>query len=152
LFSGVAGTLIEAERRHAGLAVFVVHAFASPNFNAQAVADNDAGIRSFFAPLLPGVAGLEPGVLIGPFHVSGSAQIPQGPMLAGTVTTHIPAYAHHRRSMPSEATLERLRSSYEEALQSPILIEAVRTRTPIAARSLPADEQLPRGPDESRSG
>jgi hypothetical protein len=136
LFSGVAGTLIEAKQRHAELAVFVVHAFLSPNFDRQAVSDNAAGIRSFFAPLLtePSVHEPEAGVLTGPLQLPGSERIPKLPLLAGTVTTSIPPYPEHPRATPSAAVLGRLRRSYEDALRSRVLAEAVRTRRPIPAQ------------------
>jgi hypothetical protein len=136
IFSGVAGTLIEAEQRGAALAVFVVHAFSSPNYNQQALTDNEAGVRSFVAPLLAEVGALmpEPGFLGGPLKLPGSAQIPRLPLLVGAVTTPIPPYPHHRRQLPSQAVLDRLRRSYQEALRSSVLAEAVRTRRPIGAR------------------
>jgi hypothetical protein len=136
LFSGVVGTVLEADRRRADLAVFVVHAFACPNFSQQAVAENEEGIRSFFGPLLPSEATLEPGALVGPLLLPAGEPIPRLRVLVGTVTTAIPSYPEHRRALPKASTLDRLRDSYAAALQSPVLIEAVQTRAEIRARKI----------------
>jgi hypothetical protein len=134
LFSGVVGTLVEARRRGAGLAVFVVYSFSCKSFEAKAVADNEAGLRSFLRPLVSVRAPLESGALFGPLQVPGSQYVPPLPLLAGSVTTAIPPNPAHRRVMPSPTTLERLRGSYEAALGSPVLAEAVHTREAIPAR------------------
>ena len=58
LLASLAGTLVEAGRRGADQAAFVVHAFHCGALDSSKVAANDAGFERFVA-LLPGGAGLD---------------------------------------------------------------------------------------------
>lgn len=88
MLAGLAGTLIEAGRRGAEQAVFVVHAFHSEHLNKDRLAANDAGFGRFLRAL-PGAEGLFPdyGVLHGPLGVPGGEAVPTIPVYLGITAT-----------------------------------------------------------------
>jgi len=74
LVHAVAATILEAERRGADLAVFVVHQFVGGNVDASRIAANTLELQKFVRLLFPSVENeFEPGKLYGPVHIPGSA-------------------------------------------------------------------------------
>jgi hypothetical protein len=89
LLSALAGTLIEADERGAGLAVFVVHVFTSRATRPDRVARNQAALVSFIRRLAhdPDLV-VRDGVLYGPFAVPGARGVPAHiPVLVGETVT-----------------------------------------------------------------
>jgi len=95
LLSALAGTLIEAEDRGAGLAVFVVHTFRTSKTKDERIAANHAAFAEFVARYTAtSVAAIRSGNLYGPFraHDVPSSRIPSSvEFLIGDLTTTIDA-------------------------------------------------------------
>jgi hypothetical protein len=93
LFSGVAGTIVEAKRHSAAQAVFVVHVLDSGTLSAAKLAANERGLAAFCRLL-----GLEVPTsddwLLGPISYPGNDELPALPLLIGIA---------HGRSEPSRS-------------------------------------------------
>lgn len=90
LISALAGTLIEAERRRAVLAVLAVHVFATNRTRPEILAENKrvfSGFAAFVTESDP--TEIVDGQLYGPFTVPGGGGIPSIPALIGSVTTTV---------------------------------------------------------------
>jgi hypothetical protein len=89
LVHGCAATLIEANRRQADVAVFVVHEFLMPGATKpEKVKQNAEDWATFLHALDPTGSLLRPGGMSGPFTVPGGGRVPGSvPLLVGKVTT-----------------------------------------------------------------
>lgn len=88
LLAGLAGTLIEAQRRGADQSAFVVHAFHSDTLDKERVKANDAGFARFLTALPHGSeVTARYGTLHGPLAVPGSKTIPAMPLYIGITAT-----------------------------------------------------------------
>lgn len=90
LLAGAAGTLIEAGRRDADLAVFCVHALHRSGLNARRLRANLDGFQAFVTAVARADAHVTEGVLTGPFLVPGGEGVPQIPLLLGIATSALP--------------------------------------------------------------
>jgi hypothetical protein len=90
LLAGSVGTLIEARRRGAEQAMFVVHAFHSASLDPVRLAANDLGFARFTRLMLRG-GGDSPtyGRLLGPFVPPGGATVPSLPIWFGIARTEL---------------------------------------------------------------
>lgn len=75
LLSGVGGTIIEAGRRHARLAVFVVQEFIRPCPHVVSRERNDRALAQFVHTIWPAAPGIEVGRLSGPLPCRGVADL-----------------------------------------------------------------------------
>jgi hypothetical protein len=93
LLAGAAGTLIEARRRGAEQAMFVVHALHSASLDRVKLAANDRGFARF-TRLLLGEGGDAPqyGGLLGPVVPPGGDTIPPLPLWVGIAQTALSPY------------------------------------------------------------
>jgi len=79
LLHGLAGTLIEAARREADIAVFLIHTFASGSTNHSKIDRNNEDIWRFSDVLEAGGSKhLRAGRLVGPLSAGGNAVVPAG--------------------------------------------------------------------------
>ena len=92
LLHATAATLIEAKRRHAQVAVFVVHEFISHHLNPDKLATNHADWQAFLAALAEHPAtGLATSGTIGPLHIPGAEHVPSDiPLYLGKLRTVLP--------------------------------------------------------------
>lgn len=114
LLAGAAGTLIEADRYDADVAVFAIHAFYLSRTDPHVKAAHSASLDRFFAAL-GGSERLSPGQLKGPVARHGSSSLPAIDLLVGSCITEIDYDRPSRRS-PSEATLAKRRTALAVAL------------------------------------
>jgi hypothetical protein len=91
LLTGIAGTLIEARRRQATAAVFIVHVFHSAATRPTAVAHNAAALEDLLITMGGTHAAHSPaGWLTDPLTVPGGPFVPGDlPISIGTLTTNI---------------------------------------------------------------
>jgi hypothetical protein len=92
LLHATAGTLIEAKRRHAQIAVFLVHEFISHHVNAAKLAANQNDWQAFVAALVAD-RGTELATdrAIGPINVRGGEHVPSAiPLYLGKLQTFPP--------------------------------------------------------------
>jgi hypothetical protein len=89
LLAGVAGTVIEADKRGADIAIFVVHAFHSDALDADAVKQNLAAFQSSVAEIASGPVVVQERVLYGPLRVPGGAGVPASSILLGMTTSSL---------------------------------------------------------------
>lgn len=91
LLTGCAGTLIEASKVGAGVAVFVVHVFISDAVEDKKVQSNDNDYLHFLKYLTGGeIDRIDDGTLIGPLTVPGGPFIPSNAALfVGKVKTEV---------------------------------------------------------------
>jgi len=85
LLHAVAGSLIEAGKRGASLAVFAVHEFLTDKTDQRRIDENTADFYRF-VEVLPGMgnASIEVGKLVGPVEVPGGGLTPRGiPLFLG---------------------------------------------------------------------
>lgn len=75
LVSGLAGTLIQAAREEASLAVFLVYEFSSPLTNPEKQKENAKALDAFVRLLPVSYGGLEAGHLLGPIHFDASEHL-----------------------------------------------------------------------------
>ncbi len=91
LLAGAAGTLIEARRRGAEQAMFVVHAFHSASLRPGRLAANDLGFARFTRLLLDEGGDVpEYGRLLGPVVPPGGDTIPSLPLWVGIAGSELP--------------------------------------------------------------
>jgi len=89
LLHGTAGTVLEARRRGARLAVFAVHEFRSGEIQEDRVARNHADLEAFLTVLSAGAtAQLQPSTLVGPFEI-GESQEERVSLFIGKVVTEL---------------------------------------------------------------
>ncbi|MFJ7825461.1 DUF6946 family protein [Psychrobacillus sp. NPDC096623] len=88
LLHGVAGTLIEAQKQGASVAIFIVHQFISNSNSQAAQKKNNADLDAFVSRLTHQTIRLTPGHLIGPVAVTGGATIPNNiPLYIGKIVS-----------------------------------------------------------------
>jgi hypothetical protein len=76
LVYGLAGTIIEASKRHASLAVFIVHQFLTAHCTKAVLSRNDGDWQRFVGLLpLTRPAGADTEALLGPFTVPGDGRV-----------------------------------------------------------------------------
>jgi hypothetical protein len=92
LLHATAGTLIEARRRHAEVAIFLVHEFLSDHLNPARLACNQNDWQAFIAALAADRdAELTTDHAIGPITVHGGEHVPSNiPLYLGKVQTFLP--------------------------------------------------------------
>jgi hypothetical protein len=103
LLRGLAGTLIEAARRDADIAVFLLHVFVSASTDPAKAERNEKDLFQF-AELLQVRASenLRAGRLAGPFVAGGNADVPVGlPFYIGVTRTTCRGPAAHGDDLPA---------------------------------------------------
>jgi hypothetical protein len=91
LLTGIAGTLIEAKRRQAAAAVFLIHVFHAPSLSPIREAQNATAVADLLAVLgVAPAARTARGWLTDPFTVPGGLFVPGDlPIMLGTLTTAV---------------------------------------------------------------
>ncbi|MEH7119223.1 hypothetical protein V7128_17670 [Neobacillus vireti] len=88
LLYGIGGTLIEAKRREASFALFMVHNFLSPHILEKQYRNNTEDLNNFVSYLLNKETILEYGDIVGPIHVPGGENISRDiPLFIGKIKT-----------------------------------------------------------------
>jgi len=90
LLHGVAGTLIEAQKQGASIAVFIVHQFISESKSQAAQKKNNADLDAFVSRFTQRTTRLTPGQLIGPVAVTGGVTVPNNiPLYIGKIVSMV---------------------------------------------------------------
>lgn len=90
LLYGIGGTLMEANRNNASLAVFVVHNILTPHMEPKKYHRNTQDLNNFVSCLRNIETTLEYGNIIGPIHVPGGKDISSDiPIFIGKIKTAV---------------------------------------------------------------